>query len=834
MTGPQETLRLLLERYRTGRDEAPQTVKYLEGLYAKSETDDKHLLLEKLWQETVAEFQEAVQGKTSYFWIFPVSLRLIMKVEDTSLVTERLFKLLFSKDGEVGRMWAAHIGGELCYELHEHPDRFSDITVARVEAHVHSLEFGARTGLDGFQLDPELQRRLNRITQIISERRFQPVAKSLLEARGPTQAESNLQKGQSSDADVALKNDETISDADFSFCRLAIKEARRSVAEDDGRVHPKVGAVVVRDGKILAVAHRGELPGCHAEYIALEEKLKDAPVSGATVYTTLEPCTRRNPPKIACASRLLERKVRRVVIGMLDPNPAICGKGQTALRKGGVEIDVFPPDMMAEVEDLNREFSRTHDLQVRLPVASVRTGNSSLAPGAAAEKTQEGLPLAVRFCQGFGDNARQLLHGLTVDPGGNVIIVGDLWGSIDFGGSRLLSAGDRDVFIAKFDCTGKHIWSKRYGDTSEDVGIGVGHDAAGAIVLLCAFAGTLDLGGEPLVSRGRLDAAVAKLDHTGQHVWSRSFAATDYLAPECIAVTPSGKVVVAGRFHGSLDFGGLKIQSQSKQTDIFLAGFSRDGDYLWVKRFGGPFEQQTRSVAVDNDGNIALTGVFKDSITFDTFTLTEQRPGDYAGFLAKFDKTGSTLWSKRFGEPYVEQGGAVKFDVQNGDIIVAGAIRNNLPPSKTARTSLCFVGRYDATGVVRWSKTFGTHVWPTSLALARDGRILLTGYFQESVDFGVGALESAGGYDIFAAMFGAEGSIEWSKRFGDRRQQFLVKGAHGVNGSIVLAGSFHGTIDFGTGPVVATGYDGMNEGAEDVFLAILGDGSQSASRSASP
>ena len=109
------------------------------------------------------------------------------------------------------------------------------------------------------------------------------------------------------------------------------------------------------------MAHRGELPGCHAEFVALEKKLVDVSVSGATVYTTLEPCTTRDHPKIPCASRLVERRVARVVIGMLDPNPAISGKGQRALRKARIVTDLFPADSMDEVEELNREFTRAYE-----------------------------------------------------------------------------------------------------------------------------------------------------------------------------------------------------------------------------------------------------------------------------------------------------------------------------------------------------------------------------------------------------------------------------------------------------------------------------------------
>lgn len=158
---------------------------------------------------------------------------------------------------------------------------------------------------------------------------------------------------------------------DRRFARLAIEEARKSVSENDERVHPRVGAVVVKDGRVLSTAHRGEQPGNHAEFVALEKKLPDDAVAGATVYTTLEPCTTRNHPKIPCAERLIERKVARVVIGMLDPDDRISGKGVRKLRKAGIETVLFPHDLAMEVEELNREFTRSCEENVRREVGSV-------------------------------------------------------------------------------------------------------------------------------------------------------------------------------------------------------------------------------------------------------------------------------------------------------------------------------------------------------------------------------------------------------------------------------------------------------------------------------
>lgn len=149
-------------------------------------------------------------------------------------------------------------------------------------------------------------------------------------------------------------------ESDRKYMEMAVAEARMSKGEDD-RARPKVGAVVVKDGKVLATAHRGETgEGDHAEFGALEKKLAEEDVSGATVFTTLEPCTKRNWPKIPCVERLIERKVKRVVMGMLDPNREILGLGVWRLREANIITELFKSDFMSQLEDLNRDFVRLH------------------------------------------------------------------------------------------------------------------------------------------------------------------------------------------------------------------------------------------------------------------------------------------------------------------------------------------------------------------------------------------------------------------------------------------------------------------------------------------
>jgi len=124
-----------------------------------------------------------------------------------------------------------------------------------------------------------------------------------------------------------------ISESDRFFMRMALREARKGL----GRTSPNpcVGAIIVRDGRVIGKGHHKKAGTAHAEINALASA--NEPVAGATMYVTLEPCnhTGRTPP---CTKALLESRLARVVIGMRDPNPLVDGAGMAVLAAGGVEV----------------------------------------------------------------------------------------------------------------------------------------------------------------------------------------------------------------------------------------------------------------------------------------------------------------------------------------------------------------------------------------------------------------------------------------------------------------------------------------------------------------
>ena len=115
--------------------------------------------------------------------------------------------------------------------------------------------------------------------------------------------------------------------------------------------NPMVGAVIVKDGKIIGEGFHARYGELHAERNAIASLTESA--EGATIYVTLEPCCHygKTPP---CTQAILEQKIARIVIGSRDPNPKVAGKGVKILRQAGVKVQ--EDFMKEECDKLNPVF----------------------------------------------------------------------------------------------------------------------------------------------------------------------------------------------------------------------------------------------------------------------------------------------------------------------------------------------------------------------------------------------------------------------------------------------------------------------------------------------
>ncbi len=193
---------------------------------------------------------------------------------------------------------------------------------------------------------------------------------------------------------VLMSPEETRSQDDTRFMRLALREARKGL----GRTSPNpcVGAVIVQEGTVVSRGYHKKAGTPHAEVHALRKA--GARAIGATLYVTLEPCnhTGRTPP---CSHAVAAAGIKRVVVGMEDPNPLVSGSGNAYLKNQGVEV--ISGILEKECRDLNLPFIK--HISTGKPFVVMKAGMS--LDGKLSY--QEGQPGKMT-----GENSLRRLHGL--------------------------------------------------------------------------------------------------------------------------------------------------------------------------------------------------------------------------------------------------------------------------------------------------------------------------------------------------------------------------------------------------------------------------------------
>lgn len=176
---------------------------------------------------------------------------------------------------------------------------------------------------------------------------------------------------------------------DKIYMEMALELAKKGA----GRVNPNplVGAIILKNDRIVGKGYHEFYGGPHAEINAFNSVKEDT--EGCTMYVTLEPCSHfgKTPP---CVNEIIKRKIKRVVIGIMDPNPLVSGRGIRKLRENGIEVEVgVLEEQCKKINEVFIKYVTTKEPFVIMKaamtldgkIASV-TGNSKWITGEVARK----------------------------------------------------------------------------------------------------------------------------------------------------------------------------------------------------------------------------------------------------------------------------------------------------------------------------------------------------------------------------------------------------------------------------------------------------------------
>jgi hypothetical protein len=279
----------------------------------------------------------------------------------------------------------------------------------------------------------------------------------------------------------------------------------------------------------------------------------------------------------------------------------------------------------------------------------------------------------------------------------------------------------------------------------------------------------------------------------------------------------SNNLIVAGRFMGTVDFGGGPLTNVGSSS-LFVAKYAADGVHQWSKAYGGTSSDViVQDMALDSSGNVIVIGYFTGAVNFGGGVLSSAGLCDI--FLAKYSGVnGAHIWSKRFGSTQDDVGYGVAVD-EFDNIIVTGGFRSSVDFGggvlvAYASSADFFVAKYTASGTHQWSKrvTNTGDDYGYSVAVDSSGDIVLTGLFSGKIDFGGGVYTSAGLFDIFVVKYTGAGTYVWSKRLGGTWDDFGYGVDMDSSGNVLVTGVFTGSVDFGGGVL-------SSAALKDVFVA---------------
>jgi len=412
-------------------------------------------------------------------------------------------------------------------------------------------------------------------------------------------------------------------------------------------------------------------------------------------------------------------------------------------------------------------------------------------------------------------------YGITIDDNRNTYVTGYFDGLATFGSYYLTSDVSTDIFVAKMDANGSWQWATKAGGCDYDEGRGITIDNTGNTYITGCFDGLVTFGSYSLISDGGKDIFVAKMDSNGSWKWATKAGGSSFDGGWGVTIDDDRNIYVTGFFRETATFGSYSITSDG-DSDIFVAKMDSNGSWQWATKAGGSFNDGGKGIIIDDDANTYIAGIFKGTATFGSNFITSD--GDYDIFVAKMGSDGNWQWATKAGGNDWDDGEGITID-DDRNIYVTGFFRETATFGSYSITGDgngdIYVAKMDSNGNWQWAAKAGGSEFDRGEGITIDDErnTYVTGSFFGTSTFGSYSITSDYSYDIFVAKLDVNGNWQWVTK----------AGGCGINAGLGITidefentyviGDFDGTGTFGSYYITSYGDD-------DIFVAKL-DVSQS-------
>ncbi|XXT23015.1 hypothetical protein WME94_15840 [Sorangium sp. So ce429] len=419
----------------------------------------------------------------------------------------------------------------------------------------------------------------------------------------------------------------------------------------------------------------------------------------------------------------------------------------------------------------------------------------------------------ILWSNAFGDVSDQRATAVAIDRSGNIYVAGSFRGTLAFS-EQPVSANGLDSYIAKFDSSGRNLWSLRFDQVNDIVGIAL--DESGNPSIAGEFIGRITIGDTAHESSYGPAAILVKLTPEGTTTWSKKFESNEETYVRHVAIDPYGSAIMFGE---SL----CTTNCQPPSNNMWLTKHTSDGTLEWSKEFNEEHGTRTAGgLAADPFGNIVITGAFAQSERFgDSIpsggTITSK--GGLDAFVVKFDSAGALVWQMQYGDGENQAGTSVACD-RFGNVIVSGSYAGSVDFGTTAGSIAAtdgtdvFIVKLSSDKVHLWGKSLGGpgDARPERTALDTQGNVFVTGRAAGQLDYGDGLTNATGSLNTPLIKFSSDGTHIWNRVFAREEHAEPTVIATSPDGEVVLASSLKGALDLGAGSL-------RSAGGFDVLLA---------------
>ncbi len=419
----------------------------------------------------------------------------------------------------------------------------------------------------------------------------------------------------------------------------------------------------------------------------------------------------------------------------------------------------------------------------------------------------------------FGGGGTQRATAVAARPGGGVLAAGTF--DTGFGlESTLLDdpvSGESDAWVAAWQPLGDFAWASPIGGAGGEEVVALAPAAGGGVVAVGRFDHTLVAGDVSLSAKGLEDGFLLSLDAQGTPQWGLQAGYTNDDAIEDAVVTSSGKVVAVGSFRTLLEFAGSTFLADD--LDGMILTVSADGQPLAAVQVEGPLGTDARAVAAASDGTLVVTGTFHSAVTLGDVELAGA--GGIDTFVARLDTDGFVTGGWVVGGAGSEKVSDVAV-AADGTVIVTGWYQGNgqfgdgQVEFSNAQSDDVFVAAFDPQGNAAWHRVFGSGKpdYAQALGVAPDGYVTVIGQTEGALPVGATTLTSESNWTIFLFSLDPTGEVAWAQASPGAFEDAVQHLAVDAVGHLFAAGGFEQKTSLG-------GLTLLSQGGEDIYLYKL-------------